>query len=81
METQLPAPNRGKSPQFSAHVYCGQTAGWIKMSLGMEVGLGPDHTVLDRDSAPLPEKGTEPFPNFRPISTVAKLLYVSVHLT
>jgi len=51
------------------------------MSLGMEVGLGPDHTVLDRDSAPLPEKGTEPFPNFRPISTVAKLLYVSVHLT
>jgi len=28
------------SPQFSAHVYCGQMAGWIKMPLGMEVGLG-----------------------------------------
>jgi len=28
-------------PQFSAHVYCGQTVGWINMVLGMEVGLGP----------------------------------------
>jgi len=26
-------------PQFSANVRCGQTAGWIKMPLGMEVGL------------------------------------------
>ena len=26
-------------PQFSAHFYCGQTAGWIKMALGMEIGL------------------------------------------
>ena len=34
-------------PQFSAHVYCGQTAGWIKMPFGMEVGLGPGHIVLD----------------------------------
>jgi len=24
----------------SAHVCCGQTGGWIKMSLGTEVGLG-----------------------------------------
>ena len=30
-------------------VYCGQTAGWIKMPLGSEVGLGPDHTVLHGD--------------------------------
>ena len=29
----------GAPPQFSAHVYCGQTAGWINMALGMEVGL------------------------------------------
>jgi len=28
-------------PQFSAHVCCGQTAGWIKMPLGTEVGPGP----------------------------------------
>ena len=26
-------------------VYCGQTVGWIKMKLGMEVGLGPGHIV------------------------------------
>ena len=28
-------------PQFSAHVLCGQMAGWINMPLGMQVGLGP----------------------------------------
>jgi len=37
-------------PQFSTHVYCGKTAGWIKMALGMEVGLGPGHSVLDGPS-------------------------------
>jgi len=34
-------------------VYCGQTVGQIKMPLGTEVGLGPDHTVLDENPAPL----------------------------
>jgi len=38
-------------------VYCGQTVGWIKMKLGVEVGLGPGHIVLDGDPA-LPERGT-----------------------
>jgi len=33
-------------------VYCGQTAGWIKMPFGTEVGLGPGHMVLDGDRAP-----------------------------
>jgi len=28
-------------------VYCGQTAGWINMPFGTEVGFGPDHIVLD----------------------------------
>ena len=37
-------------------VYCGQTVGWIKMKLGMQVGLGPGHTVLDVDPAPPPPK-------------------------
>jgi len=32
-------PQKG-TPQFSAHVYCSQTAGWIRMPLGTEVGLG-----------------------------------------
>jgi len=38
-------------------VYCGQMVGWIKMKLGVQVGLGPGHTVLDRDPAPSPQKG------------------------
>jgi len=39
--------------------------------LGVEVGLGPVHIVLDGDAAPLPKKGAES-PNFRPIFIVAK---------
>jgi len=34
-----PLPKKGRSPQFSAHVYCGQTAAWIKMPIGVEIGL------------------------------------------
>jgi len=30
------------------------------MALGMEVGLGPGHIVLDGDPAPLPKRGTAP---------------------
>jgi len=63
---------KGQSPQFSAHLYCGQTAGCIKMPLGMEVGLRPGDFVLDGDPAPTP-KGAEP-PTFRPTSIVAKRL-------
>ena len=78
---------KGHTPQFSAHVYCGQivahvsyswalvwaspypvgrslsvlsvmmlccgqTVGWIKMKLGVEVGLRSGHVVLDGDPAP-----------------------------
>jgi len=47
-------PPKGRSyPQFSAHICCGQMAGWIKMPLGREEGLGPSHIVLDADP-PLP---------------------------
>jgi len=42
-----PLPKKGRSPQFSAHVYCCQKAGWTKMALGMEVGLGPSDFVFD----------------------------------
>jgi len=42
------------------------------MKLGMEVGLGPGHIVLDGDPAPLPPKGSAL--NFRPMSVVAKRL-------
>ena len=37
-------------------VYCGQTAGWIKMALGMEVGLSPADFLLDGDTVPLPKR-------------------------
>jgi len=51
MGTTLPSSKGGWSPppQFSAHVYCGQTAGWMKLVLGMEVGLSPGDFVLDGD--------------------------------
>jgi len=73
-----PSPQTGENPpaQCSAQVYCGQTAGWIKMALGVEVGLGPGDFVLDRGPAPSPKGGGAPS-NFRPMSIVAKRLYVS----
>jgi len=55
MGTQ-PSPHKGHSPQFLAYVCSGQMAGWIKMPLGMEVGLGPCNIVLDGDPAPPPKK-------------------------
>ena len=45
---------KAQTPQFLAHVYCGQTAGWIKMPLGTEVNLGPGDVVLDGDPASHP---------------------------
>ena len=41
-------------------VYCGQMVGWIKMKLGMQVGLGSGHILLHKDSAPLPKRGRSP---------------------
>ena len=41
-------PKRGQSPQFWAHVYCGQTAAWIKTAHGREVGLVPGHIALSK---------------------------------
>jgi len=40
-------------------------AAWIKMSLGMELGLAPGDFVLNGDPAPLPKRGRSPS-NFRP---------------
>jgi len=44
------------------------------MSLGTELGLGPNHIVLDGDPAPPPEKIGGTTPNFWPMSVVAKRL-------
>jgi len=61
-----PSQKESEPLQFSAHVYCGQTAGWIKMALDVDVGLGSVHTVLDGDRAPLPKKGGRAPPIFGP---------------
>jgi len=61
------------APHFSAHVYCGQMAGWIKMPLGIVVSIARVDIVLDGDPAP-PRKGAwgTAAPTFRPMSIVAK---------
>ena len=61
--------------QFLAHVYCDQTAGWMKTPLGTEVDLVPGHIVLDGVPA-LREKGTAA-PSFRPVSSVATVAHLS----
>jgi len=48
---------RGTAPhQISAHVCCGQTAGWTKMALRTKVDLGPGRIVLHRDPGPHSQK-------------------------
>jgi len=62
-----PPQKGGGAPKFSAHVYCSQTSGWIKMVPGMDVGLSPgDLVVLDGDPAPSPKRGRAPCPIFGP---------------
>jgi len=71
MGPSCPTQKSGHSPQFSAHVYYGQTAGWIKIPLGTDAGLSPGDIVLDGDAAaPSQKKGHNP--QFRPTSIVAK---------
>jgi len=74
----FPSPQKVAAPKFSANVYCGQTAGWIKMPLGTKVG--PGDSVLDGDPAPPSQKGgiaRGRSPNFRPMPIVAKRLDAS----
>jgi len=65
-----PPPKReveaGGRAIISAHGYCGRTAGWMKMALGMEVGFGPVDIVLDVDAAPLPKTGGRALQIFGP---------------
>jgi len=49
-------PLKRHNSHFSANVHCGQTAGWTKIPLGVEIGLGPGYFVFDGDPA-TPEKG------------------------
>jgi len=56
-----PPPHKGGGtpPQFSAHFYCGQTAGCMKMPLCMEVALSPGDWVRWGPS-PLPKGSWRP---------------------
>jgi len=73
-------PLQGRYPQFLAHVYCGQMAGWMKMPLGTEVDLRAGHIVLH--GFPAPAKGVQHPPLLNPcllwprspISATAELL-------
>jgi len=47
MGIQLPNKGGTAAPEFSAHVCCIQIPAWTKMPLGMEVGLGHGHIVLN----------------------------------
>jgi len=70
--------------QFLAHVYRGETSGWMKTPLGTEEDLSPGHIVLDGVPAPR-ERGTAASPLFGPyllwprssISATAELVYFS----
>jgi len=47
------------APHSLSDVYCGQTAWWIGIPLGTEVGLDAGESVLVGDAAPFPiERGT-----------------------
>jgi len=63
MATQIPLLRMGVEPPTlnfrPMDVYCGQTAGWIKMALGMEVYLGPGQMLDGVPDTPKPG-GTAP---------------------
>jgi len=47
------SPEKGaQQPPTFRPMYCGPTAGWSKMALGMEVGLGPGDSVGWEPSSP-----------------------------
>ena len=75
LDWDLFPPQKRHSPQFLAHVCCGQTAGWIYMPLGTKVGLDSGRIVLHGDPPSPPIRGTAP--NFWPMSIVAKWSHVS----
>jgi len=49
----------------------------MKTPLGTDVGLGPDHIVLDGDPAPPAKGAQQPPPSFRPMSIVATVAHLS----
>ena len=72
MGTQLPSLKRGQSHPIFGPFFI--VAGWIKMPLGTEVGLGLGDSVFDRTQLPPRKKGTAPPAQLWPMSIVAKRL-------
>ena len=76
-----PPPLKGHNPQCSAYVYCDQTAGWIKMPLSTEVGLGPGDVCCVRWGRSSLPKGAQQPPSvfgpclLSPIPDTAELLF------
>jgi len=77
MGTQL-RPEKGHThpTQFLAHVYCDQTAGWMKTPLRAKVYLGPGHFVLDGFPA-ICEGVQQPPPSFQPMSIAATVTHLT----
>jgi len=71
-----PPPNRGTAGQCSAHVYCGQTAGWIQTPLSTEVDLGPGHLFPPAKGAQHSLFGPCLLWLQSPISATAELLFI-----
>jgi len=68
-------PQKGQNYTIFGHIYCGQTAAWIKMPLGTEVGLRLRDRHCVRCGPSYPEKkGTPTAPNFWRMSIEAKRL-------
>jgi len=56
-----PSPKRAHTLIFGPCLYCGQTAGRIKMPLGTEIDLRPGDIVLDANAvSPPPQKRGPP---------------------
>ena len=52
--SRCPFPKRGGADH--QNVYCDQTAAWMKLILGMVVGLSPGDFVLDGTQSPSPKR-------------------------
>jgi len=67
-------PKGAKQPAHSsAHVYCGQTTGWIKMSLGYGGSSRPRPDCVRWGPSSPTERGTAASPKRSPISATAEL--------
>jgi len=57
-----------------------QAAGWIRIALATEVGLGPGDILPDRDPAHPHGNGHQPPPTFRPIALARLMISATAEL-